>query len=164
MMSILTHIKSFFLVYAWKIIKGRSIQSPPKESIHFCQAEYSKLREARQKVGAAPHPPLSRSIFDQLSRGCEAPPTFALVRLVFEYLPLPQVYFLLVETALIQCSKMSQLYRLECHISLRGLQNIWFLRPLTNARMFLLPTLYFTLGFKWLTFFCFDNLFTTWPK
>ncbi len=26
------------------------VQSPPKESMHFCGAEYSKLREVRQKV------------------------------------------------------------------------------------------------------------------
>ncbi len=37
------------------------LQSPPKESIHFCRAKYSKLREARQKVGGVPHPPLSWS-------------------------------------------------------------------------------------------------------
>ena len=30
------------------------LQSPPKESIHFCRAKYSKLRGARWKVGGAP--------------------------------------------------------------------------------------------------------------
>ncbi len=32
------------------------LQSPPKESIHFCRAEYSKLRGARCEVGGAPKP------------------------------------------------------------------------------------------------------------
>ncbi len=50
------------------------LQSPPKESIHFCRAEHSKLRVARWKVGSA------------------APPTFSLAPLDFEYLALPQVY------------------------------------------------------------------------
>ena len=35
-----------------------TLQSPPKEIIHFCRAEYSKLRAARWKVGGAPHHPL----------------------------------------------------------------------------------------------------------
>ena len=34
-------------------------QSPPKESIHFFPAEYSKLGRARWKVEGAQHPPLS---------------------------------------------------------------------------------------------------------
>ncbi len=50
------------------------IQSPQKESIHFCRVEYSKLRGARRNVG-----------------GCDAPPTFPLATLDFEYLALPQV-------------------------------------------------------------------------
>ncbi len=29
------------------------LQSPPKESLHFCQAEYSKLTGARRKIGDA---------------------------------------------------------------------------------------------------------------
>ncbi len=32
-----------------------AIQSPPKESIHFCRAEYSKLRRARWKVWPIPY-------------------------------------------------------------------------------------------------------------
>ncbi len=44
------------------------IQSPPKESIHFCRAEYSKLRGgARWKVGGAPNQPLSWSKLGQAS-------------------------------------------------------------------------------------------------
>ncbi len=41
------------------------LQSPPKESIHFCQAEYSKLRGARWEVGGAPNQPLSWSKLGQ---------------------------------------------------------------------------------------------------
>ncbi len=55
-------------------IRAQNLQSPPKESIHFCRAEYSKLRGARWKVGGAPNP------------------TFPLAPLDFEYLALPQVY------------------------------------------------------------------------
>ncbi len=44
-----------------------AIQSPPKESIHFCQAEYSKLMGARWKVGGAPNPPLNWSKLGQAS-------------------------------------------------------------------------------------------------
>ncbi len=43
------------------------IQSPPKESIHFCRAEYSKLRGARWKVGGAPNLPLGWSKLGQTS-------------------------------------------------------------------------------------------------
>ena len=42
------------------------LQSPPKESIHFCRAKYSKLRGVRWKVWGAPHTPLNYS----------SPPTF----------------------------------------------------------------------------------------
>ncbi len=55
------------------------IQSPPKESIHFCRAEYSKLRGGRWKVGGAPNPPLS-------------PPRFWVLGFA------ASVYFLSVET------------------------------------------------------------------
>ncbi len=44
-----------------------NVQFPPKESIHFCRAEYSKLRGARWKVGGAPNPPLSWSKLGQAS-------------------------------------------------------------------------------------------------
>ncbi len=44
-----------------------TLQSPPKESIHFCRAEYSRLRGARWKVGGAPNPPLSWSKVGQAS-------------------------------------------------------------------------------------------------
>ena len=44
-----------------------NLQSPTKESIHFCQAEYSKLRGDRWKVGSEPNPPLSWSKLDQVS-------------------------------------------------------------------------------------------------
>ncbi len=43
------------------------IQSPPKESIHFWRAEYSKLRGTRWKVGGAPNPSLSWSKLGQAS-------------------------------------------------------------------------------------------------
>ncbi len=48
-------------------IRAQNLQSPPKESIHFCRAEYSKLRGARWKVGGAPNPPLSWSKLGQAS-------------------------------------------------------------------------------------------------
>ncbi len=58
--------KSFYLLMSCSL--------PPKESIHFCRVEYSKLREARWKVGVAPHTPLSRneawSSLDQFNVGC----------------------------------------------------------------------------------------------
>ena len=71
------------------------IQSPPKESIHFCRAEYSKLRGARWKVGGAPNQPLSWSKPVSPSFGIskwglvQFGPTLA--PLNFEYLALPQV-------------------------------------------------------------------------
>ena len=43
------------------------LQSLPKENIHFCQAEYSKLRGATWKVGGVPNPPLSWSKLGQAS-------------------------------------------------------------------------------------------------
>ncbi len=52
------------------------IQSPLKVSIPFCQAKYEKLRGAWWKLGGAPY----------------TPPTFPLVPLALEYLPLMQVY------------------------------------------------------------------------
>ncbi len=44
-----------------------ALQSPPKESIHFCRAEYSKLRGTRWKVGGMPNPPLIWSKLGQAS-------------------------------------------------------------------------------------------------
>ncbi len=38
-------------LFPTKILRHGDLQSPTKESMHFCQAEYSKLRGARQKVG-----------------------------------------------------------------------------------------------------------------
>ncbi len=97
----------FFIIH-YMLPVHSVIQSPPKESIHFCRAEYSKLMGARWKVGGAPNPPLSWSklgqasfwkfqneawsSLDKLKGGCGAPPTFYLATLDFEYLALPQVY------------------------------------------------------------------------
>ncbi len=80
----------------WEWLATKAIQSPPKESIHFCRAEYSKLRGARWKVGGAPNQPLSWlgplwTNFLTDSEHYHAPPTFPVLTLVFEYLALPQV-------------------------------------------------------------------------
>ena len=40
---------------------------PQKKGYTFCRSEYSKLREARWKVGGAPHTPLSWSKLGQAS-------------------------------------------------------------------------------------------------
>ncbi len=77
----------------------KKLQSPPKESIHFCRAEYSKLRGVRWKVGGAPTPTAWKSM--GVFRFCDIsqerlPQTFCSYVAIFWNLPVSFYCWLLL--------------------------------------------------------------------